>query len=76
MLVPPFFLTLASLCEITPMRIKKKALRDPPGPTLDTLRSFFKPAPISISSQEKNGSNGTIPPSPQNERGDLVVLGL
>ncbi|PKA46313.1 hypothetical protein AXF42_Ash021335 [Apostasia shenzhenica] len=23
---------------------KKKALRDPPGPTLDTLRSFFKPA--------------------------------
>jgi len=29
------------------MRRKKKALRDPPGPTLDTLRSFFKPAPIS-----------------------------
>jgi hypothetical protein len=25
---------------------------------------------------EKNGSNGTIPPSPQNEGGDLVVLGL
>ena len=24
----------------------------------------------------KKGSNGTIPPSPQNERGDLVVLGL
>ncbi|KAK8516958.1 hypothetical protein V6N12_032158 [Hibiscus sabdariffa] len=24
---------------------------------------------------EKKGSNGTIPPSPQNERGDLVVLG-
>ncbi|KAK8557862.1 hypothetical protein V6N12_010085 [Hibiscus sabdariffa] len=24
---------------------------------------------------EKEGSNGTIPPSPQNERGDLVVLG-
>ncbi|MCD7460987.1 hypothetical protein HAX54_044956 [Datura stramonium] len=57
----PFFLTLASLCEITPMRRKKKALRDPPGPTLDTLRSFFKPAPISISSQEKNGSNGNDP---------------
>ncbi|MCE3051387.1 hypothetical protein HAX54_049705, partial [Datura stramonium] len=56
------------------MRRKKKALRDPLGPNLDTLRSFFKPAPISISSQEKNGSNGTIPPSPQNERGDLVVL--
>lgn len=36
----------------------------------DTLRSFFKPTPIS--SQE----NGTIPPSPQNKRGDLVVLGL
>jgi hypothetical protein len=69
---------------------KKKRLRNPPGPTLDTLRSFFKPAPIS--SQEidkknftflqtfrksmKKGSNGTIPPSPQNKRGDLVVLGL
>jgi hypothetical protein len=25
---------------------------------------------------KKKGSNGTIPPSPQNERGDLVVLGL
>nr|GMD12577.1 ribosomal protein L16 [Ipomoea batatas] len=25
----------------------KKALRDPPGPTIDTLRSFSKPAPIS-----------------------------
>lgn len=24
----------------------------------------------------KKGSNATIPPSPQNERGDLVVLGL
>ncbi|KAF3449798.1 hypothetical protein FNV43_RR05876 [Rhamnella rubrinervis] len=24
----------------------------------------------------KKGSNGTIPPSPQNEKGDLVVLGL
>ena len=48
MLVPPFFLiTVASLCEITPMRRKKKALRDPPGPTLDTLRSFCKIAPIS-----------------------------
>ena len=28
------------------------------------------------SMKKKNGSNGTIPPSPQNERGDLVVLGL
>ncbi|MFS7987044.1 hypothetical protein Hanom_Chr11g01017471 [Helianthus anomalus] len=25
---------------------------------------------------KKKGSNGMIPPSPQNERGDLVVLGL
>ena len=25
---------------------------------------------------KKKGSNSTIPPSPQNERGDLVVLGL
>jgi hypothetical protein len=87
------------------MRRKKKALRDPPGPTLDTLRSFFKPAPISSQrkknftlflsgredwgnpidcsflqtsgkSMKKNGSNGMIPPSPQNEGGDLVVLGL
>lgn len=58
----------------TPMGRKKKRLRNPPGPTLDTLRSFFKPAPIS--SHMKKGSNGTIPPSPQNERGDLVVLGL
>ncbi|EYU34371.1 hypothetical protein MIMGU_mgv1a022967mg, partial [Erythranthe guttata] len=27
-------------------------------------------------SMKKRGSNGTIPPSPQNEGGDLVVLGL
>mgnify|MGYP007007715852 CR=1 FL=1 len=74
LLVPPFPLTMASLCEKTPMGRKKKRLRNPPGPTLDTLRSFFKPAPIS--SHMKKGSNGTIPPSPQNERGDLVVLGL
>nr|GMD03748.1 small subunit ribosomal protein S12 [Ipomoea batatas]GMD87890.1 small subunit ribosomal protein S12 [Ipomoea batatas]GMD96873.1 small subunit ribosomal protein S12 [Ipomoea batatas] len=67
---------MASLCEITPMRRKKKALRDPPGPTLDTLRSFLKPAPNLREKHEKNGSNGTIPPSPQNERVDLVVLGL
>jgi len=26
--------------------------------------------------KKKKGSNGMIPPSPQNERGDLVVLGL
>ena len=31
---------MASLCEITPMGRKKKALREPPGPTLDTLRSW------------------------------------
>ncbi|KAK7297653.1 hypothetical protein VNO77_47974 [Canavalia gladiata] len=49
----PFFLTMASLYEITPMRRKKKALRDPPGPTLDTLRSFFKPAPISSQEIDK-----------------------
>jgi hypothetical protein len=35
------------------MRRKKKALRDPPGPTLDTLRSFFKPAPISSQEIDK-----------------------
>ncbi|KAJ7941949.1 Malic enzyme [Quillaja saponaria] len=35
-LFPPSSLPLASPCEITPMRRKKKALRDPPGPTLDT----------------------------------------
>ncbi|GJY21143.1 hypothetical protein Tco_0393709 [Tanacetum coccineum] len=45
---------MASLCEITLMRRKKKALRDPPGSTLDTLRSFSKPAPIS--SQEVGGA--------------------
>jgi hypothetical protein len=46
-LVPPLFLTIGSICEITSMRRKKRALRDPTGLTLDTLRSFFKPAPIS-----------------------------
>ena len=50
---PFFLLTMASLCEITPLRRKKKALRDPPGPTLDTLRSFFKPAPISSQEIDK-----------------------
>jgi hypothetical protein len=43
----PLFLTIGSICEITSMRRKKRALRDPTGLTLDTLRSFFKPAPIS-----------------------------
>ncbi|RWR97773.1 putative ribosomal protein L2 [Cinnamomum micranthum f. kanehirae] len=39
----------------------------------------FLPSAISDlrgKSMKKKGSNGTIPPSPQNERGDLVVLGL
>jgi hypothetical protein len=31
---------------------KRKALRDPPGPTLDTLRSFFKPAPLPFKEKE------------------------
>jgi hypothetical protein len=38
--------------EITPMGIKRKELRDPPGPTLDTLRSFFKPAPLPFKEKE------------------------
>jgi len=41
--VPLLPLTMASPWEITLMGRKKKGLRDPPGPTLDTLRSFFKP---------------------------------
>jgi hypothetical protein len=50
-LVPPFVLIMA---KITPMRRKKKVrLIDPPGPTLDTLRSFFKPAPISSQEIDK-----------------------
>jgi hypothetical protein len=44
---------MASLCEITPMRRKKKALRNPPGPTLDTLRSLFKsPGPCGRKEKE------------------------
>mgnify|MGYP003163229564 CR=1 FL=1 len=37
---------------------------------------FFMLFPEVWKSMKKNGSNGTIPPSPQNEGGDLVVLGL
>ena len=74
----PLFLTIGSICEITSMRRKKRALRDPTGLTLDTLRSFFKPAPIS--SQEIDNMKKRLerydPSVTQNERGDLVVLGL
>ena len=45
-------LTMASPWEITPMGRKRKALRDPPGPTLDTLRSFFKPALLPFKEKE------------------------
>ncbi|KAM3712410.1 hypothetical protein ACJW31_01G178600 [Castanea mollissima] len=51
---PSFFLTMASLCEITPMRRKKKPLRGPfwPNPRHSKILFQIKPAPIS--SQEIN----------------------
>lgn len=36
------------------------------------IAAFSRPS----GKHEKKGSNGTILPSPQNEEGDLVVLGL
>src|SRR6266702_682786 len=51
-LFPSFFLTMANLCEITPMRRKKKALRGPSWPNPRHSKILFQIKPAPISSQE------------------------
>ena len=53
-------------------RISSSSFREGRIREILLIAAFSRPS----GKHEKKGSNGTILPSPQNEEGDLVVLGL
>ena len=53
-------------------RISRSSFREGRIREILLIAAFSRPP----GKHEKKGSNGTILPSPQNEEGDLVVLGL